>query len=77
MTSKFGSTDNKNELFSANNGEKQLQGTDSYTYMECNSMQGFIEDATLLSKITGTKLEDTIRSINSNEELMIIDPIRD
>ena len=37
-------------------------------------MGGFIDDATLLSKITGTKMEDTIRSINSNEELMIVDP---
>ena len=58
-----------------------MQNTDSFTYMECNSMQGFIEDNTLISKIeisaasTQNKpMEDTIRSINSNEELMINDP---
>lgn len=45
--------------------------------MECNSIKGFIDETTLMSKITGLsnkKMEDTIRSINSNEELMIIDP---
>lgn len=68
MTSKFGSTDLK---------DKNFQGTDSLTYMECNSIKGFIDETTLMSKITGLsnkKMEDTIRSINSNEELMIIDP---
>ena len=60
------------------NGDKVLQGTDSLTYMECNSIQGFIDETTLISNITGQsnkKMEDTMRSINSNEELMIIDPM--